>query len=66
MAVLWYVAFLEKTDVSEAIALMMEAVSTCETLVTFYDTARCNVLEDIHLHTISGGVFERKKLPEKL
>jgi hypothetical protein len=33
------------------IALMMEAESTSETLVNFYQTARCNNPEDSHLHT---------------
>jgi hypothetical protein len=34
-----------------AIALMMEAVSTSETLVNFYQTTRRNIPEDSHLHT---------------
>jgi hypothetical protein len=25
---------------------MMETVSTCETAISFYDTARCNIPED--------------------
>jgi hypothetical protein len=33
------------------IALMMEAVSTSETLVNFYQTTRRNNPEDSHLHT---------------
>jgi hypothetical protein len=33
-----------------AIALMMEAVSTSETLVNFYKTTRRNIPEDSHLH----------------
>jgi hypothetical protein len=33
------------------IALMMEAVSTSETTVNFYQTTRCNIPEDSHLHT---------------
>jgi hypothetical protein len=32
------------------IALMMEAVSTFETSVNFYQTTRCNIPEDSHLH----------------
>jgi hypothetical protein len=33
------------------IALMMEAVSTSETPVNFYETTRRNIPEDNHLHT---------------
>jgi hypothetical protein len=33
------------------IALTMEAVSTSETSVSFYQTIRRNVPEDVHLHT---------------
>jgi cell division protein FtsL len=33
------------------IALMMEVVSTSETSVNFYHTARRNIPEDSHLHT---------------
>jgi hypothetical protein len=33
------------------IALMMEAVSTSETPVSFYETTRRNIPQDIHLHT---------------
>jgi hypothetical protein len=33
------------------IALMMEAVSTSETSVNFYQTTRRNIPEDSHLHT---------------
>jgi glycyl-tRNA synthetase alpha subunit len=32
-------------------ALMMEAVSTSETSVNFYQTTRGNIPEDSHLHT---------------
>jgi hypothetical protein len=45
------------TDVSEVfaasiiIALMMEAASTSETSVNFYQTTRRNIPEDNHLHT---------------
>jgi hypothetical protein len=34
-----------------AIALMMEAARTSETLVQLYQTARCYNPEDSHLHT---------------
>jgi hypothetical protein len=30
---------------------MMEAANTFETSVTFYQTTRCNIPEDSHLHT---------------
>jgi hypothetical protein len=33
------------------IALMMEAVSTSETLVDFYETTLCNMPEDSYPHT---------------
>jgi hypothetical protein len=33
------------------IALLMEAVITCETSVKFYKTARRDILEDRHLHS---------------
>jgi hypothetical protein len=33
------------------IALMMEAVSTSETSVNFYETTRRNIPEGCHLHT---------------
>jgi hypothetical protein len=35
------------TDDSEAIALMMEAVSTSESSVSFYQTTRRNIPEDL-------------------
>jgi hypothetical protein len=35
------------------IALMMEAASTSETSVNFYQTTRRNIPEDSHLHIIS-------------
>jgi hypothetical protein len=31
-------------------AMMMETASTCETPVNFYQTTRCNISEDSHLH----------------
>jgi hypothetical protein len=31
--------------------LMMKAVNSSETLVNFYQTTRCNIPEDSHLHT---------------
>jgi hypothetical protein len=34
------------------IVLMMEAVSTSETSVNFYQTTRCNISEDIHLYVL--------------
>jgi hypothetical protein len=35
-----------------AIALMLEALSTSETSVNFYEIARRNITEDCHLHTL--------------
>jgi hypothetical protein len=46
MAVFWVVA-----PCSLAIALMMEAARTSETLVNFYQTTRCYNPEDSNLHT---------------
>jgi hypothetical protein len=39
------------------IALMMEAASTPETSVNFYQTTQCNNPEDSHLHTRSRENF---------
>jgi hypothetical protein len=55
MAVFWVVAPCSLViDVSEVlaaslIALMMEAASTSETSVNFYQTSRRNISEDSHL-----------------
>jgi hypothetical protein len=38
-------------SITKAIALMMEAASTSETSVNFYQTTRRNNPEDSHLHT---------------
>jgi hypothetical protein len=35
------------------IALMMDAVRTSETLVSFYQTMRCYIPEDSHSHKVS-------------
>jgi hypothetical protein len=48
----WY----KFTDILEVfaasiIALMMEAASTSETSVNFYQTTWCNIRKDSHLHT---------------
>jgi hypothetical protein len=53
--VIWY-KFTDVLDVLtssiiRAIALMMEAVHTSETSVSFYKTTRRNIPEDGHLHT---------------
>jgi hypothetical protein len=40
------------------IALMMETVNTSETSVNFYETTRCNIAEDSHLHT------HRREMPK--
>jgi hypothetical protein len=42
---------------------MMEAVSTPETSVNFYETTRRNIPEDSHLHT-ANTVLERVKIPD--
>jgi hypothetical protein len=39
-------------DACLLIALMMEAASTSETLVNFYQTTRRNIPEDSHLHFV--------------
>jgi hypothetical protein len=43
------------------VALMMEAASTSETLVNFYQTTRCDNPEDSHLHTtrIHGATTQK-------
>jgi hypothetical protein len=59
MTIFWGVApcsLVDVTDISELLtdsimALMMEAVSTSETSVNFYQTTRSNITEDTHLHT---------------
>jgi hypothetical protein len=70
MAVFWDVtpcSLVEMTDVSEVltfsiiIALLMEAVSTSETSVTFYHSTRCNISEDSYLHSLQ--LTEFKPLP---
>jgi hypothetical protein len=37
-------------DVAMSIALMMEAVSTSETCVSFYQTTQCNIPEESTVH----------------
>jgi hypothetical protein len=46
-----------------AIALMMEAVSTSETSVNFYQTTQRNIPEDSHLHTRHRKNLKSKKNP---
>jgi hypothetical protein len=48
MVVLWVVAPCSLVEV--LITLMMEAASTSETSLIFYQTTRCNNSEDNHLH----------------
>jgi hypothetical protein len=36
---------------STYITLLLEAVSTSETLVSYYETTWCNIPEGCHLHT---------------
>jgi hypothetical protein len=59
-------SLVEVTDVSEVLALMMEAASTSETSLNFYQTTRCNIPEDsllypqlspFHLHKLSLKVW---------
>jgi hypothetical protein len=53
MAVFWDVVLcsvVELLYVSEVTALMMEAASTSETLVNFYQATWCYNPEDSHLH----------------
>jgi hypothetical protein len=38
--------------ISVSMVEMMEAASSSETSVNFYGTARCNIPEDSHLHTV--------------
>jgi hypothetical protein len=47
MSVLYHL----EDDLFWAIALMMEALNTSETSLNLYQTARCNIPEDSHLHT---------------
>jgi hypothetical protein len=51
LAVFWVVVPCSLVDVYRPIALMMEAASTSETSVNFYQTTRCYNPEDSHLHT---------------
>jgi hypothetical protein len=54
IAVFWVVAPCSLVEVYQrfrAIALMMEAARTSETLVNFYQTTRCYNPEDSNLHT---------------
>jgi hypothetical protein len=46
---------------SSLIALMMEAASTSETLVNFYQTTRLNIPEDCHLQGIFVLRFSLKR-----
>jgi hypothetical protein len=55
------------------IALMIEAVSTSETSVNFYETSRSSILEGCHLHTRSRENFKshrfkvfENKLPRRI
>jgi hypothetical protein len=58
MAVFWVVASCSLVEVYRRfiIAMMMETVSTSETLVNFYHTKPCTNSEDRLLHT-------RRKIP---
>jgi hypothetical protein len=57
MVVFWDVAPCSLVEIDRrfrAIALTIEAVSTSETSAILYQTKRCNILEDNHLHV---GLF---------
>jgi hypothetical protein len=47
------------------IALMMEAASTSETSVNFYQTTWCYNLEDIHLQSKSCSMLPQTELLER-
>jgi hypothetical protein len=52
MTVFWDVATCSLVEIDRRfIALMMEAVSSSEMLVSIYQTTRRNIPEDSHLHT---------------
>jgi hypothetical protein len=51
MAVFWVVLFSLVCHQGKIIALMMEAASTPETSVNFYQTTQRNNPEDSHFHT---------------
>jgi hypothetical protein len=42
------------------LVLMMGAVSTCETSVSFYQTTHCNIPEGNHLHRL-GSLFRSRE-----
>jgi hypothetical protein len=47
----WKLADVSEVLTASIIALMMEAVSTCEASVIFYETILRNIPEVSHLHT---------------
>jgi hypothetical protein len=47
----WKLADVSEVLTASIIALMMEAVSTCEASVIFYETILRNIPEDSYLHT---------------
>jgi hypothetical protein len=51
MTVFWVVALCSLVEVETLIALMMEAASTSETSVNFYQTTRRNIPKDSNLHS---------------
>jgi hypothetical protein len=51
MIVSWDVSPCSLVEIDRRYCLMMEAVSTSETSVSFYLTTRRNIQEDNHLHT---------------
>jgi hypothetical protein len=67
MAVFWVVAPCSLVEVSiiRAIALMMEAARTSETLVNFYQTTRYYNPEDSHLNIRHKFFPEHSVVPKK-
>jgi hypothetical protein len=55
MSVFWHVVPCDFAEFNRLIALMMEAVSTSETSVEFYVTARYNISEDSRLQCGRSG-----------
>jgi hypothetical protein len=57
ITVFWNVAPCSLVKVYRLIALIMEAASTSETSVNFYQTTRCNIPEDIFIYKLVVVMF---------